>query len=398
METFEAKSGFNYDEITLANPQPVQGGSYFTKLSMGVDKPLYVQLPKCQTKQGIVSTKRGKYSDLMYERRVDSEELGAWIEGIEARCQDLINEKKSTWFHTELSRDDITTMMSPVCRLYRSGTKLLIRTYIDVSRQTDKAKCLAYDEEEINVPLDSLEDERYIIPLVIVDGIKFSSKNFEISIKLAQIMVLDKTEIPAVTCMIKRTTKLEDDGDDQQSSNSEKSGDEVDQKPLELIALPLALSPADDIKAGERGDRDDSSTISSLTQIEGRTADEEVTAAANGQPDDSLEKEDDVALGDSVAVSEDLPTIGEGIEEIHLDYDTMNVETMILKKPNEVYYEIYKAARKKAKHMRQVAVEAYLEAKEIKTKYMLDDVDDSDEDDMDLVSDEENASVTLAEN
>jgi hypothetical protein len=288
-------------------------------------------------------------------------------------------------------------MMSPVCRLYRSGTKLLIRTYIDVSRQTDKAKCLAYDEEEINVPLDSLEDERYIIPLVIVDGIKFSSKNFEISIKLAQIMVLDKTEIPAVTCMIKRTIKLEDDGDDQQSSDSEKSGDEVDQKPLELIALP----PADDIKAQERGDHDDGSTVSSLTQIEGRSGGEEVTAAATEQPDDSLEKEDDVALGDLVTVSQaslESSNVGGGIEEIHLDYDTMNAETMILKKPNEVYYEIYRAARKKAKHMRQVAVEAYLEAKEIKTKYMLDDVDDSDEDDMDLVSDEENASMTLAEN
>ena len=56
-----------------------------------------------------------------------------------------------------------------------------------------------------------------------------------------------------------------------------------------------------------------------------------------------------------------------------------NTETITLKRPNEVYYEIYKAAREKAKHMRKVALEAYLEAKQIKTKFMLEDLDDSDE-------------------
>ena len=54
-------------------------------------------------------------------------------------------------------------------------------------------------------------------------------------------------------------------------------------------------------------------------------------------------------------------------------------ESITLKKPNDVYYEIYKAAREKAKHMRKVAIEAYLEAKEIKTKYMLSDIDDSED-------------------
>ena len=34
--------------------------------------------------------------------------------------------------------------------------------------------------------------------------------------------------------------------------------------------------------------------------------------------------------------------------------------------------------------MRKAAVEAYLEAKQIKTKYMLDDLEDSDDEDVDL--------------
>ena len=67
-----------------------------------------------------------------------------------------------------------------------------------------------------------------------------------------------------------------------------------------------------------------------------------------------------------------------GLNEVDLEINE-DSECISLKKPNEVYYEIYRSARNKAKHMREVAVQAYLEAKEIKTKYLLSDVEDSDD-------------------
>jgi len=57
-----------------------------------------------------------------------------------------------------------------------------------------------------------------------------------------------------------------------------------------------------------------------------------------------------------------------------------NSESIILKKPNEVYYEIYREARNKAKEAKKQAIIAYLEAKNIKKTYMLDDLDYSDND------------------
>jgi len=63
------------------------------------------------------------------------------------------------------------------------------------------------------------------------------------------------------------------------------------------------------------------------------------------------------------------------LEEVSIDYNNIS-DSISLKNPNEVYYEIYKAARIKAKQLRKVAMEAYLEAKEIKSKYMLTDFDD----------------------
>ena len=76
------------------------------------------------------------------------------------------------------------------------------------------------------------------------------------------------------------------------------------------------------------------------------------------------------------------------LKEVDLSKDLeTSLETITLKKPNQVYYEIYKAAREKAKEAKKVATMAYLEAKNIKKTYMLDDIDDSD--DSDLSDDEE---------
>jgi hypothetical protein len=51
-----------------------------------------------------------------------------------------------------------------------------------------------------------------------------------------------------------------------------------------------------------------------------------------------------------------------------------------LKKHKDVLYEMYKIAKHKACEMKRAAMRAYLEAKEIKAKYLLDDLDDFDSD------------------
>jgi hypothetical protein len=57
-----------------------------------------------------------------------------------------------------------------------------------------------------------------------------------------------------------------------------------------------------------------------------------------------------------------------------------DLETISLKKPNQVYFELYKKAREKAKLAKRNVIVAYLEAKNIKKTYMLDNLNDSDSD------------------
>jgi hypothetical protein len=68
------------------------------------------------------------------------------------------------------------------------------------------------------------------------------------------------------------------------------------------------------------------------------------------------------------------------LKEINVDLNLDNLETVQLKKPNQVYFELYKEARNKAKTAKKNAILAYLEAKNIKKTYMLENLNDSDSD------------------
>ena len=94
MDIVYPTSTFNFKTINLEQPQPIQGGAFFTKFSLGEEEKLfYVQLPKCLTKQAVIITKRGKYCDLMYECDKHSEFMN-WLEHLENSCYDILEQKK----------------------------------------------------------------------------------------------------------------------------------------------------------------------------------------------------------------------------------------------------------------------------------------------------------------
>ena len=85
-----------------------------------------------------------------------------------------------------------------------------------------------------------------------------------------------------------------------------------------------------------------------------------------------------VALGALGVAKRLVPPLGALLPYIgNLDFDTKE-DAVHLKNPREVYINIYKEAREKAKQAKKRAIEAYLEAKRIKQIYFLDEIDSSD--------------------
>ena len=428
MKILNPEENLDYNKITLGNPTPIQGGSYFTKLKID-DNQLYAQMPKCLTRKGIVHTEKNDYCDLMYERN-DEEQLIDWIENIEMCCQTLIDKKKHIWFHTDLSRDDISTMMTPICRIYRSGKNILIRVNVDKNKHSGQTKCIAYNEEESLVETNTLLPDQKIIPLVCIDGIKFTSRSFEICISLTQFMLLNKEEDLETNkkCMIS-LNKSGSINNDSYVSGIPNTKEDVDDTFIKGNDLPDASIVVD---VGESNISLAENTRDTLdlgnTEVDPQSNSMVGEKENNNIENTNLKKNEeyrepivdkpivDEPIVDEPIVNEpivDEPIVNEPIvdepivdepivEEVSLDLNNSG-ESIQLKKSSEVYYEIYKDAKRKAKEMREAALKAYLEAEKIKMKFSLDDMgDESDFDDSGSdVSDTSSISETpsnLAEN
>lgn len=363
----EITQDFSFNSISLANPTPLTGGSHFTKASLGnFSKNIYLQLPKCLTKQGIVRNNTKMYCDLMFNS--NEKELIQWFENLEAMCQQKIYDNRNLWFHNNIEMNDIEEMINPIMRSYRSGKNILIRTYIKNSR------CVAYDENENPFHLDNLKAEDYIIPLVNIDGIKFTAKDFKIEIYLTQIMVLIPQDEFEKTCLIKIENKNKNRNIKSGSANYLENS--VNDQSEDKVSTDPSTEPIETNSNIQENNKDNIvlNTESSKAPIENSEVPIENRDNKNLEADDKSEK------------AEALEIINDknNIEEVNLDVlDISDVsESVDLKKPNEVYYEIYKNAKKKAKDLRQNAIQAYLDAKNIKLKYNLDNFEDSDEEEV----------------
>ena len=357
-------AGFDFSTLNLENPLPLQGGSFFTKLNFS-DKslPLYVQLPRAGSKHGIVrnaSTKKA-YIDLLFG--FFENDLLTWFENLEIRCRELIFEKKDIWFQTEMTADDIeNTFISP-SKSYRSGKFMIVRTHLPTYRQIKQDSCMIYDENERQLDPSAITETTKFIPLIHVEGIRFSSKSFQLEINVRQIMVLSLEDTIKKSCMIKFAKAETLEPNTLESLNSE---DSQNPNPLETTE-PNLVEKDEDVETLEVNtctDPLDDKENNSNTEITAQNADAKI-----------LEK-----VMNEINI-ENLPEDNSSNNELHeVDLAIEEDEDAIsLKKPSDVYYEIYKVAHEKAKHMKKVALDAHLEAKNIKDKYMLDDILASDD-------------------
>ena len=328
---YEPNSEFPFSNISLTNPTAMQGGgAYFAKMTIE-GKPIRIQLPKTLTKAGVVSTKRDCYIDLMYTREMEPVLL-KWIDSIEQRCKELVNEKKSLWFSNELSKSDIDGMLTPLSRTYKGETMTLIRVAIDTSKRSGSTNCQIYDDKENKIDdVEFITTEHSIIPLVFIEGIKFTNKSIEIELKMIQMMVFTPS---ANECLINY------------------------KKPQVTIAVQ---KPTEDNKIVT--DNVDKINIPDLNNV----------IKCPSEVDICLK---DIPLGE---ISE-LPENDKFAKLREIDITIANsTQSIILKEPTELYMEMYKAAKEKLRKLKEESFIAFLEAKQIKTKYMIEDTDENDE-------------------
>ena len=396
----EPSENFDFSSLSLANPTGIQGGAYFTKIEFN-NKSLYIQTPKSLTKQGFVKNGKKMMVDLMFNN--NDENFISWIENLEITCQNMIYEKSESWFQDKLELNDIQSAFVSPLKLYKSGKYYLVRVNVKMNYATNIPSVKLYNESELPLTVNDVKENTNIISILEVQGIKFTSRNFQIELELKQCMVLN-TELLFENCLIK-TRKIKESKNEKpilkMFENSENLSSNSNLLKLNENSETLEKTERDegDKDEGEKdeGEKDegekDEGEKDEGDKGEGEKDEGEeglvntiensevlLNSITNNNDDNKLEQ---IELNiEELDASSEL--IENELKEFDLTSNLNSLETITLKKPNQVYYEIYKAAREKAKKAKKEAIQAFLEAKNIKKTYMLDEIDDSDESDMDI--------------
>ena len=403
----------NLDKNSLSNlklhsPIPIQGGSYLAKITLN-DNPVLFQMPKCSTKKGIVSSGKRFYCDLLF--KYDDSNVIDFIDEMETIIRSKVLEKNELWFQDPPSLEDIEYNWNESVK--QTKQHFYLRTYIGNTKNI-KSTISVYNSNQEQISMDDITSSSKIITIIELTGLKFSSSSFHINYCLRQVMVLEDKPI-FNKCLINFSNNKNKANNNNESSknkvnNLEIKDETVNKNPDVQPTIELKIEESANVGEKETSDVEDDD-LEILNNASNNLSEEFMNKNDNlefkeKKPED-LEKTEN--LSDSVdEIKEENKHLEELVENSeNKDGETININTDLndnqekeeedleirevelempkekemfeLKKPDTVYLDMYNKALQKAKEAKIKAIQAYLELKEIKNKYMIEEVDNDDD-------------------
>lgn len=394
MDVFHPNDSFHFDKLQLTPPQHITGGSYMTRFSYCESKqPLYIQTTKTLSKQGIVISGKKAHIDLLLSSNDADTDFIEWITSLEKRTVDLLYEKRHIWFTQELDHTDIENSLTSPIRAYKTGNYLL-RVNLEPSRHAtahvQPFLCKVFDEHKKIAPVEYIKAEHSIISIIEFQGIKFTSRNFQIELLLRQVLVIP--DIPLFeTCIIR--------ADSQSQPIQTPTPTPIPTQPQQS---PISVPQETTIKQTTIKEAEISNDYLGLLPNKEPEKEVEIELEVDSERqrhivDDYIASRPPLKHFECMEVDIDFKNIPDTIDVNEPSFEVSNDATtttnttqekkqerqptaqskpITLKKHKDVLYEMYKVAKHKANEMKRAAMRAYLEAKEIKAKYLLDDLDD----------------------
>jgi hypothetical protein len=368
---FDINEPFDFTKLVLTNPTLISGGNYFIRCLVN-NAPLYIQPPKCKTKQGILKAGRRYYTDLMFTN--EDANLIQWMENLENHCQQYIFKNREKWFDGEMELHDIENYFTSPLKIYKSGKFYIART--NISTVLNKVSLKIYDESENEVSMESIDDKTNVTTILEIQGIKCSTRCFQIELELKQMMVMNPDDL-FQKCIIKGSG----------ARPFIKSSATYSEEPLPMV-IPTDIAMSSNVELN--------ADIDTLTEANIIIDTNEVPV---DEIDDNESTEEQYELTNDLEQTQlDEPVIKKEpneIEEVEFNLEELaGADEIKIKRRNEVYYEMYREARRKAKIARDLALSSYLEVKRIKNTYMLEDLKDSDDSDLEMNDSDESDEET----
>ena len=354
----------NFDELIIHTPKAIQGGNAYVATLSLYDSPVIFQTPKCESRSGVHRTNKQIYTDILFTDH--NYGFLQWIQNLEKRVQELIYEKRLTWFGTnddeeeECSMEDIEHNWISTIKSYKK--KYLMRCYFPKNIKSYTRAVSVYDDDENELSIDSIVCGANMITILEIGGLKFSSTYFSLELNVRQVMIMKEKQL-FNKCLIKINKKK------QIVENNIKNADDTNDENTQQIDKDDDLETDDD-----SNDDDDDDDSQQYPEIENNISDEKNVV----KKDEIVNKEDNLAIKPQENTNTLVKSDNNELSEIELEIPKSE-KSINLKKPNEVYLEIYQKAKEKARQARLEAIKAYLTLKEIKKTYLLDEIDISDD-------------------
>jgi len=395
---FEPNENFKFDNITLGQPNAIQGGAYFTKILYN-NKSLYIQCPKCVSKQGIIKNGKKMYIDLLFNH--SDESIIQWFINLESTCQKRIFDKSNEWFQNPLELTDIESAFSSPIKVYKSCKYYLLRSNIKTNYLNGNPIIKIFNENEENVNVEDINAETNFISILEIQGIKFTTRNFQIEVEVKQIMTMN-VDIIFENCLIKKhhhnSGLIQDVNEDTEAVGVTEVTDNIKKDIKNNDIVDLEEVP--EIVFDDDDNTDDTSTnnisediLNDIIENSKSNSNDtlgivSVLSNTTNEANKSNSKDMfDNSINASIESTDELDELNEitlDIEELLPENtNTLEIPVIKLKKPNEVYYDLFNKAKSKAREAKKLAIQSYLEAKKIKETYLLEDVDLSEEEDED---------------
>jgi len=308
-----------FPEFKFNKPNGLHKGTYLAKC----ENELLFQLPILKSRAGIINTGGSKYIDLIIDNDTLVKEL---VNYLEKGTKEEIKKKQKLWFVNDLLEGDISYYFNDTIKQ-------------NILRATVPENLYVFNKDKENLEMSDIEGKD-IICIVEFIGLRFTTTSFKLDFNVNQVMVYESR---FEKCIVRR-----------ESINDETLGEDLEN-------IVVLTGESDETTQEQMDDNNDDDN-------EDDNEDDDDDDDDNEDDDDEEDDDDD---------DEDCSSM----DEITID-DLDDNEIIQLKKPNEIYKKNYYETYDRAKAAKQYAIKTFLEAKKIKQLHLLDDLESSDEDEV----------------
>lgn len=409
-------------KLFLQHPQRLKNGAYFSNISNDDKSQIIITTPTLKVvSDGVIQGTRYNYVEVeLSSENPKQKSFVEKIENIELSTKERIIEKRSAWFYEDIDADDIHYFFQSSLRNVKGETgKYTIRIIVgkrNMGRTTWESTI--YDESDVIKSTNDLKKGTHIAVAILCKGLHFTSSSFSIEFIGNELLMLNEEPVTIVSRELLK--QYADNGEreverqrplDSNDVSMNKSTDSTESMTDVSGITPITSSPLhnDEVPTTQTEESENLSkkvsndvdisnnqgeiidTSGSLVTMKVDTEEQrDISQPTNVIVEGEQVNENDTTdthntnstnITDSTEITKEVNDNDENIiEELReVDIQPDESDSIDIRKPAEVFFEIYKEALTKARRAKEKALMAYLEALNIKNTYLVGETIPSDE-------------------